>query len=340
MSVRNGRDHGGAAAIGGAATGAPATADGETIVFKDVSKFYGEILGVNRVNLVLRPGVTSLVGPNGSGKTTLMNLVSGLLQPTRGQITVLGVPVSDAERLGRRVGYCTQVDSFPPGMTGYDFVYGFLRVGGFTHADAKARAWSAIERVDLVDAAKRKVAGYSKGMRQRIKLAGAISHGPRALVLDEPMNGLDPMARAEMAALFQALAAEGHFVIVSSHILHEVDTLSDAVVVINHGYVLAEGGIRAVRGAMDAEHPTGILIRCDNPGLLARHVFGHDHVTEARVHDDGQGLLVRTRDAERFFVALGEIALAADLTIDSVTPADDDVEAVYRYLIGTSGETT
>lgn len=312
----------------------------ETIVIKNVSKFYGEILGVNRVNLIIRPGVTSLVGPNGSGKTTLMNLLSGLLQPTRGEITVLGVPVADAERLGRRVGYCTQVDSFPSGMTGYDFVYGFLRVGGFGPADAKARAWSAIERVDLVDAAKRKVAGYSKGMRQRIKLAGAISHGPRALILDEPMNGLDPMARAEMAALFQALAAEGHFVIVSSHILHEVDTLSDAVVVINHGYVLAQGDIHDVRGAMDADHPTGILIRCDKPGLLARHAFEYDHVIEARLHDDGQGLLVRTRDAERFFRALGEIALTADLTIDSVTPADDDVEAVYRYLIGTSGETT
>lgn len=310
----------------------------ETIVFQNVSKFYGEILGINRVNLVIHPGITSLVGPNGSGKTTLMNLVTGILQPTQGRITVLGVDVNDAERLGRRVGYCTQVDSFPPGMTGFDFVYSFLRVGGFPAAEAASRAWAAIERVDLVEAAKRKVAGYSKGMRQRIKLAHAISHGPRVLVLDEPMNGLDPMARAEMAALFQALASEGHFVIISSHILHEVDTLSDAVVVINHGYVLAEGGIPEVRDAMDAEHPVGILIRCDQPGALARHVFAHAHVTEARVHDDGQGLLVRTRDADGFFRALGEIALSTDLLIDSVTPADDDVEAVYRYLIGTSGE--
>jgi len=322
------------------ASGTMATEAPDTIVFSNVSKFYGEILGVNRVNLVIRPGITSLVGPNGSGKTTLMNLVSGLLRPSRGTITVLGVPVDDAEGLGRRVGYCTQVDSFPPGMTGYDFVYGFLRVGGCPSAEAATRAWAAIERVDLVDAAKRKVAGYSKGMRQRIKLALAISHGPRILVLDEPMNGLDPMARAEMAALFQALAAEGHFVIISSHILHEVDTLSDAVVVINHGYVLAEGGISNVRNAMDAEHPLGILIRCDKPGQLARHVFGHEHVIEARVHDDGLGLLVRTRDSDGFFRALGEIALTTDLVIDSVTPADDDVEAVYRYLIGGSGETT
>lgn len=322
MSVRNGR------------------ATDDAIVFTDVSKFYGEILGVNGVNLVIRPGITSLVGPNGSGKTTLMNLVCGLLRPTRGTITVLGAPVGDAEAIGRRVGYCSQVDSFPAGMTGFEFVHGFLRVAGFPAAEAAERAWGAIERVDLVDAARRKVAGYSKGMRQRIKLALAISHGPRVLVLDEPMNGLDPMARAEMAALFQALAADGHFVIVSSHILHEVDTLSDAVVVINHGYVLAEGGIPAVRDAMDVEHPLGILIRCDRPNELARRVFGHDHVIEARVHDDGRGLLVRTRDADGFFNALGQIALTAEIVIDSVTPADDDVEAVYRYLIGTSGETT
>lgn len=322
MSARNGR------------------AADDTIVFRDVSKFYGEILGVNRVNLVIRPGITSLVGPNGSGKTTLMNLVCGLLRPSRGAITVLGAPVEDAEAIGRRVGYCSQVDSFPAGMTGYDFVYGFLRVGGAPAAEAEARAWGAIERVDLVDAARRKVAGYSKGMRQRIKLALAISHGPRVLVLDEPMNGLDPMARAEMAALFQALAAEGHFVIVSSHILHEVDTLSDAVVVINHGYVLAEGGIPAVRDAMDAEHPIGIRIVCDKPGQLARAVFAHDHVLEARLHEDGRGLLVRTRDTDGFFTALGHIALAGDIVIDSVTPADDDVEAVYQYLIGTSGEMT
>jgi len=334
----SGVEHGRVAAsihTNGAQPGIPSA---DRIQFEDVSKFYGEILGVNRVDLAIAPGITSLVGPNGSGKTTLMNMVSGLIQPTRGRITVLGVPVGDAERLGRLVGYCTQYDSFPAGMSGWDLVYGFLRVGGWPKREARARAEAAIERVDLTHAARRKVAGYSKGMRQRIKLAAALSHAPRVLVLDEPLNGLDPMARAEMGALFRSLAADGHFIIVSSHILHEVDTLSDHVIVINHGYVMAEGGIPAMRESMDAEHPLGILVRCDRPALLAGRLFAEDHVVEVRIHDDQRGLLVRTRDADAFFRALGEIALDGSVDIDSVTPADDDVQAVYQYLIGTSGE--
>ena len=310
----------------------------DRIVFEGVSKFYGEILGVNRVSLVIEPGITSLVGPNGSGKTTLMNLMTGLLRPTRGAITVLGVPAADAERLGRLVGYCTQVDSFPGGATGWDFLYDYLRVGGWSDADARARAAAAIERVGLADAQGRKVAGYSKGMRQRIKLAAAICHGPRVLVLDEPLNGLDPMARAEMGALFRALAADGHFIVVSSHILHEVDTMSDRVVVIHHGYVMAEGGIPDMRESLDAEHPLGILVRCDRPAELARQLFAQDHIVEVRIHDDRRGLLVRTRDADGFYRALGEIALGGDIDIDTVTPADDDVQAVYQYLIGGAGE--
>jgi ABC-2 type transport system ATP-binding protein len=310
----------------------------ERIVFEGVSKLYGEILGVNGVNLSLAPGITSLVGPNGSGKTTLMNLLAGLLRPTRGRITVLGVPVTDAERLGRLVGYCTQYDSFPPGMTGWELVYGYLRVGGWPDAEARARAAAAIERVDLAAAAGRKVAAYSKGMRQRIKLAAALGHGPRVLVLDEPLNGLDPMARAEMAALFRSLAADGHFVIISSHILHEVDTLADHVIVIHHGYVMAEGGIPDMRESLDAEHPLGILVRCDQPALLAQRLFAQDHIVEVQIHDDRRGLLVRTRDADAFFRALGDIALDGALDIDSVMPADADVQAVYQYLIGTSGE--
>lgn len=320
----------------------PAEAPGEgwaeaRIVLEDVSKFYGEILGVNRVNLSLGPGITSLVGPNGAGKTTLMNLITGLLRPSSGRITVFDADVSDTESLGRRLGYCSQIDNFPAGMTGRAFVEGFLRVGGWPAAEARRRAAEAIERVNLVEAAGRRIAGYSKGMRQRIKLAQAIAHGPEILVLDEPMNGLDPMARSEMAALFRGLAAEGHCVIISSHILHEVDAMSDRVVVIDHGYVMAEGGIPDMRRALDEEHPLGVLVRCNRPAYLAQQLYAHDHIVEVRIHDDRGGLLARTRDADRFFSALGEIVLAADLEIESVTSADDNVQAVYQYLIGESG---
>jgi ABC-2 type transport system ATP-binding protein len=309
----------------------------DQIAFDNVSKFYGEVLGVNRVHLSIPPGITSLVGPNGSGKTTLMNLVTGLLQPSQGSIRILGMAPTEPERLFRTVGYCTQYDSFPKGFSGRRFLYSYLRVHGYDHAKATELTEEAIGRVGLVDAADRKIAGYSKGMRQRIKLAQAICHHPTVLVLDEPLNGLDPMARAEIIELFKSLAGAGRHVVISSHILHEVDLISNQVILLNEGYVVAEGDIRGVRNEM-AKHPLQIMIRCDEPSVLASRVFELDSVVEVKLHDDRAGLLVRTQDADRFFLALNRVVLDNDLTIKAVTPADADVHAVYEYLIGSEGE--
>ena len=203
------------------------------IVFRNVSKFYGEVLGVNKVNLELAPGLTGLVGPNGSGKSTLMHLMTGLLQPSRGEVSVLGISPSQPEVLFRRVGYSTQYDAFPNGSTGLSVLRFALALHGYGKAEADERAWAALNRVGLTDAANRRIAGYSKGMRQRIKLAHAHCHDPQVLVLDEPLNGLDPMGRAEMIELFTKLAKEDRHVIVSSHILHEVDVISDGVIMIH-----------------------------------------------------------------------------------------------------------
>jgi len=318
---------------------APSTPDnGRRVVFENVSKFYGDVLGINRVNLSIPPGITGLVGPNGSGKTTLMNLMVGLIRPTRGRISVLGVAPDDPEPLFRQVGYASQYDAFPPGLTGYQFIESYLRVHGFAAKEAEALAWKALERVGLVEAAGRKVAGYSKGMRQRVRLGQAIAHQPSVLVLDEPLNGLDPMARAEAIALFRELADGGLHVIVSSHILHEVDLISDQVVLINGGYVVAEGEIAEVRDEMEEQHPVQVLIRCDRPSVLASRVFEQDGVVEARILEDGRGLLVRTRDADRFHLVLNEIVLGSGLAVEAVAPADADVHAVYQYLIGSNGE--
>jgi ABC-2 type transport system ATP-binding protein len=302
------------------------------VTFEDVSRFYGEVLGVNRVTLSIPPGITSLVGPNGSGKTTLMNLMAGLVRPTRGSIRVLGVAPTEPEKLFRLLGYSTQFDSFPKGLTGFQFLYSFLRLFGEPHAECEKRTWKSIDRVNMREAADRKVAGYSKGMRQRIKLAQAIAHDPRVLVLDEPLNGLDPLVRAETITLFRELAAEGRHVIVSSHILHEVDMISDQVILLSNGYVVAEGKIQGVRSEI-SEEPMQILIRCSRPSALASKVFEQDHVVEARVHADGGGLLIKTRDADRFYRMLNHIALNG-IEIESVTPADDNVNSVYEYLIG------
>jgi ABC-2 type transport system ATP-binding protein len=304
----------------------------DQVVFESVSRFYGEVLGVNRVTLSIPPGITSLVGPNGAGKTTLMNLMTGLIRPTRGSISVLGIGADDPEKLFRLVGYSTQFDSFPKGLTGFEFLCSFLRLFGHPGAECARLATKAIERVRLGDAAGRKVAGYSKGMRQRIRLAQALAHDPRVLVLDEPLNGLDPLVRAETIALFRQFAAEGRHVIVSSHILHEVDMISDQVILLSGGYVVAEGKIKGVRDEIQ-EHPMQILIRCDRPSLLASKVFEQDHVVEARLLPEGGGVLVKTRDADRFYRMLNQLALT-EVRIEGVAPADDNVNSVYEYLIG------
>lgn len=308
------------------------------IVFKNVSKFYGEVLGVNCVNLSLPPGVTSLVGPNGSGKTTLMNLMTGLVRPTQGSISVLGLTPDQPEEFFRRVGYCTQFDSFPKGVTGYEFIHQLLRLRGLSGSEARRLSMEAIERVGMQEAAGRRVAGYSKGMRQRIRLAQAIAHHPTVLVLDEPLNGLDPMARTESIALFEALGREGLHVIISSHVLHEVDRISDQVVLMSYGYVVAEGQIHGVRSEVK-EYPMQILVRCSAPNVLASKLFCQDHVVEAKLNHDGKGVLVRTRDADQFYLLLNRIIVDERIEVDAVAPADDDVNSVYQYLIGGGGGT-
>ncbi len=309
----------------------------DRIIFRGVSKFYGEVLGVNRVRLDLEPGLIGLVGPNGSGKSTLMHLATGLLRPTRGEVSILGISPDRPDELFRQVGYCTQYDTFPNGATGLGFLRYTLALHGFSSGDADRRARQLLERVGLSDAGDRKIAGYSKGMRQRIKLAHAHCHDPRVLVLDEPLNGLDPMGRAEMIELFRELAAQQRHVIVSSHILHEVDLISDVVVMIHGGSIVAEGSIRAVRGEI-TRHPIQVLIRCDKPHRVACRLFELDHVVEVRVIDADGALLVRTRNADDLYQRLNRIILDTGVVVETVMPADETVHAVYDYLIGDTGD--
>jgi ABC-2 type transport system ATP-binding protein len=306
------------------------------IIFDDVSKFYGEVLGVNRVTLSLEPGVTSLVGPNGSGKTTLMNLMTGLIQPTRGTVRVLGLTPDNAYEFFRRIGYCAQFDSFPRSVTGWEFVYDALRLHGLTHQQAAELAEEAITRVGWADAAHRKIAGDSKGRRQKIRLAQAIAHHPSVLILDEPMNGLDPMARAESLALFETLGNQGMHVVISSHVLEEVDRISDRIVLITGGYIVAEGDIHQVRQEV-REKPMQVLVRCEQPQVLASRIFAMNHCVEAKIHTDGRGVFVRTRDVDQFYMVLNEIGSEGMVKIDAVAPADDDANAIYQYLIGSDG---
>ena len=308
----------------------------DQIIFEDVSKFYGEVLGVNRISLTIPPGITTLVGPNGSGKTTLMNLLTGLVQPSSGTISVMGVSPANATDFFSNIGYCTQFDFFPRGLNGWQFVMDSLLLHGMSKGDAKNLTMEALQRVQLGDAAHRKIEGYSKGMRQKVRLAQSIAHHPRVLVLDEPLNGLDPMARAESMALFEELGRQGMHLLISSHILDEVDRFSDRVVLITGGYLIAEGNIHQVRQEV-REKPMQVLIRCDRPELLASRMFAVDHCVEARVHADGKGVFLRTGNIDQFHSTLNGIAAEGLIKIDAVSPADDDANAIYHYLIGSEG---
>src|SRR5204863_7357117 len=244
----------------------------------------------------------------------LMNLMTGLIRPSQGEIRVLGVSPQDPEKLCRIVGYCAQFDAFPKGMTGYQFIYSFLRMYGFPNHEGEKRTLSSLQLVALTDAMNRPVAAYSKGMRQRVKFAQAIAHDPTVIVLDEPLNGLDPLARAEAIAIFRQWGNAGRHVLVSSHILHEVDKISDQVILLSHGYVVAEGEIQGVRSEVK-EQPMQILVRCDRPGVLASKLFEQDHVVEAKLNPDGRNLLLRTKDADGFYLLLNKVILETGLIV-------------------------
>ena len=303
-----------------------------TIRLEGVSKFYGEVLGINQVDLTIGEGITGLVGPNGSGKSTLMNLITGLLKPTEGSVSVLGIPTDRPERLLSAVGYCAQYDAFPPGVSGFEFIHGYLRLHGLGRAEARGKAWRALERVGLADVGRRRVAGYSKGMRQRVRVAQAIAHAPRVLVLDEPLNGLDPMARAEVTDLFQEMAGSGCLLLISSHILHEIDFFADRVVLLDSGYVVAEGQVDDVRVDVK-ERPIQVLVRCDRAGEVASALFLENHLVEVQLNEDGGGFLARTRNAPHFYRRLQKTVLGLGIDVRQLRLADSDVRAVYQYLI-------
>ena len=251
---------------------------------------------------------------------------------------MLGIAPDQPEKLFRMVGYCTQFDSFPKGLTGYQFIYSYLRLHGWQHAECRKRALEALERVGMAEAADRPVAAYSKGMRQRVKLAQAIAHSPAGAGARRAAQRPRPHgARRNHRALPQ-WGAEGRTSSSPATSCTKWTASPTRSILLSHGYVVAEGQIQGVRSEVK-DQPMQILVRCDRPDLLASRLFEQDHVVEARIHDDGRGLLVRTRDADSFYLLLNRVVMEAGLEVESVAPADDDVNSVYQYLIGSEGGT-
>jgi ABC-2 type transport system ATP-binding protein len=320
------------------------------VVCDRVSKWYGPVIGVNQVSLELRPGIVGLVGANGAGKTTLMRLITGQLRPDLGKIEILGLPAwsGDAKR---RVGYCPEIDAFYEEMSGRQFVHTMARLSGFSGTEARRRTRASLEAVGMDQQSARVIRGYSKGMRQRIKVAQALVHDPLVLVLDEPLSGIDPVGRAEFVDLFRSLAGQGKCLLISSHELEELDKLTDHVAIMARGRIAAVGSVAQIRDRLD-NHP--LTVRVDLKKATAKgaeadgehrgrelagallklpDVVAVEIPEQAPSEDDVSRVLIRARNPQRFFRALTRLALEEWFEIRHLETIDDSTEAVLGYLL-------
>jgi ABC-2 type transport system ATP-binding protein len=294
------------------------------------SRWYGPVIALNDVSTTLPPGVTGLLGPNGAGKSTFLKLAAGQLAPSQGEVRLLGKPAWGSPEVFHRVGLCPEADAFWDGLTGYQFVAALLRLTGYDEAECRQRAEAALHTVDLMAAKDRKVGGYSKGMRQRVKLAQALAHDPEVLLLDEPLTGMDPVNRRRISDLVKRLGREGRTIVVSSHILHEVESMTRRVLLIHNGRILAEGDVREIRDLMD-EHPHTVAVRARDPRAVARAVVGLPHVLSVTFGAEGEWVTFQTARPDEFYAALPQAALEAD--VRELYSPDENLESVFRYLV-------
>lgn len=303
------------------------------IATEHLSKWYGQVSGLNDVTVSIPSGMTGLLGPNGAGKSTLMKLVTGQLKPSKGTVRVLGEPIWGNPALYHRIGFCPEQDAFYDRMTGLEWLAALLRLNGYDPGGAEAAARRALETVDLLDAAGKKIGAYSKGMRQRVKLAQAIAHDPELLILDEPLAGMDPIMRRRTIRLIRDWAQAGRSILVSSHILHEIEAMTSNVLLIHNGRILAEGNVHQIRELID-EHPHTVFIRVREPRTLARLLLAEDGIISLRFEPGA--LVVETARPDAFYARLTEMAAAGEAGgIDEVTSPDDNLQAVFRYLVKT-----
>jgi len=296
-----------------------------------VSKWYGQVIGLNDVSVEVPAGITGLLGPNGAGKSTFMKLITGQLKPSKGVVKVLGEPIWGNPHLYFAIGFCPEQDAFYERMTGLEWVSALVRLNGLTDKESDDAARRALTAVDLMDAADKKIGAYSKGMRQRVKLAQAIVHDPQLLILDEPLAGMDPLARRRTIRMIRDWARAGRSVIVSSHILHEIESMTGNILLINNGRILAEGDVHQIRDLID-EHPHSVSVRADDPRALAREFLSFADVRSLKFEEGA--VVVETGKPDIFYSKLTEMAASGEFgVIDEVTSPDDNLAAVFQYLV-------
>ncbi len=299
---------------------------------RGVMKWYGEVLGLNGFTATFEPGITGLVGPNGAGKSTLFKLLIGQLQASGGELELLGEDPWNNVPLKRRIGYCPESNQLYGWLTAQQFVETLLRLDGMYPGDARRSAEESLAFVGLAEAKDRPLRGYSRGMRQRAKLAQALAHGPELLILDEPLSGADPMARVQILRAISEFADRGGHVIMSTHVLYEVERVTSNIVLIHNGKAIASGNLHAIRALID-EHPHAVRIATPQPRDLAQALAGMDHVVSVEF-PAAETLLVRTRRPDAFYRELPGIVVDQKLDVRGLESPDDSLEAVFRYLVG------
>ena len=297
----------------------------------NLSKWYGQVIGLNDVTVSVPPGITGLLGPNGAGKSTFMKLITGQLRPSKGEVKVLGEPIWGNSDLYFRIGFCPEQDAFYDRMTGLEWVMALVRLNGLSDAEARTAAERALTAVDLMEAAGKRIGAYSKGMRQRVKLAQAIVHDPELLILDEPLSGMDPKMRRRTMKMIREWARQGKSILVSSHILHEIEAITSNILLINNGRILAEGNVHQIRDLIDT-HPHTVFVRAEQPRAFARHCLAYDDVLSLRF--ESGAVVVQTGKPDAFYARMTSLAATDEVgLIHEVTSPDDNLQAVFQYLV-------
>jgi ABC-2 type transport system ATP-binding protein len=302
------------------------------ITLSRVSKWYGQVIGLNDISLKIDKGITGLLGPNGAGKSTMFKIITGQLKPGLGNVKVFDQKVWNNHGLWENIGYCPEYDSFWEEMTGFEFIYYLARLHGISSTEAKKETDRALSQVGLIEESKRKIKGYSKGMRQRLKVGQSLVHDPEILILDEPLSGADPIAKYSLVKLFQELETQGKTLVISSHVLEEVERITDNILLIHKGRLLAEGRIQEIRDLID-KYPHNILIRTLQISDLAQRLIKEPFVLAVTKQQHPEGLMVQTHQPDIFYSNIAKIILEEGVEVTQMTSTDDNLDAVFRYLV-------
>ena len=300
---------------------------------QNLSKWYGNVLGLNDVTLQIEPGITGILGPNGAGKSTFLKLITGQIKPNIGKVKIKGEKIRNNYLIFSIIGFCPEQDSFYEEMTGWEFITSLLKLHHFSSTEIKARALNALEIVELINDKDRVIKSYSRGMRQRLKFAQAIAHEPEIIILDEPLNGMDPLGRRKIIKLIKSYEREGRTIIVSSHVLPEIEAMTKRIILIHQGKIFAQGNIHYIRDLIDT-HPHIISIKCSNPRELASKFIHEEYVLKVHFSSTRDSLLIETNNRDKFFSLLPSLFLESNIEVKEITSPDDNLQAVFDYLVG------